>query len=102
MLLYNTTYQVPLADAHNFVIWVRECYIPQVAADGRLRNPRLLHILSHQEPDSECFSLQWEVESSAALHAWHIAQGARLNAELLKVFNNQVVGFPTLMEDITC
>lgn len=87
-------------DARNFVIWISECYIPQVESDGRLKNPRLLHILSHKEPETECFSVQWEVEDSATLHRWHTEQGMSLNDELNKVFKDKVVGFPTLMEVI--
>jgi len=87
-------------DARNFVIWMSECYIPQVELDGRLRSPRLLHILSHKEPETECFSVQWEVEDSATLHRWHTEQGMSLNDELNKVFKDKVVGFPTLMEVI--
>ncbi len=100
MLVYNTTYQMELADARNFVIWISECYIPQVEADGRLRNPRLLRILSHKDQTTECFSLQWEVDDSATLHRWHTAQGMKLNEELARVFKDKVVGFPTLMEVI--
>lgn len=87
-------------DARNFVIWMSECYIPQVELDGRLKNPRLLHILSHKEPETECFSVQWETEDSATLHKWHTEQGMSLNDELNKVFKDKVVGFPTLMEVI--
>ncbi len=100
MLVYNTTYQMELADARNFVIWISECYIPQVEADGRLRNPRLLRILSHKDQATECFSLQWEVDDSATLHRWHTAQGMKLNEELARVFKDKVIGFPTLMEVI--
>jgi hypothetical protein len=100
MLIYNTTYQVGLDDARNFVIWLSECYIPQVEQEGTLRNARLTQILSHKDEDSECFSLQWEVDDSAALHRWHTRQGMALNQEMLKTFKDRVVGFPTLMEVI--
>ncbi len=100
MLIYNTTYQMGTEDARNFVIWMSECYIPQVELDGRLKNPRLLRILSHKEPETECFSVQWEIEDSATLHKWHTEQGMSLNDELNKVFKDKVVGFPTLMEVI--
>ncbi len=100
MLIYNTTYQMDIDDARNFVIWIHEAYIPQVQADGRLRNPRLTRILSHKEQDTECFSLQWEVDDTATLHRWHTAQGMKLNEEMMKVFKDKVVGFPTLMEVI--
>lgn len=100
MLVYNTTYQMAIEDARNFVIWINECYIPKVEADGRLKNPRLLRILSHTDQETECFSLQWEVEDSTLLHKWHTEQGMKLNDELNNIFKNKVVGFPTLIEVI--
>ena len=98
MLIYNTTYQTGIDDARNFVIWLSESYIPEVEKTGILQNPRLTHILSHKEQDSECFSLQWEVEDTATLHRWHTQQGMHLNEEMMKIFKDKVVGFPTLME----
>ncbi|WP_278504971.1 DUF4286 family protein [Phocaeicola barnesiae] len=100
MLIYNTTYHVGLDDARNFVIWLNECYIPEAEKGGELTNHRILRILSHQEPDSECFSLQFEVTDSAALHRWHTRSGASLNEEMMKIFKDKVIGFPTLMEVI--
>lgn len=100
MLIYNTTYQVNFDDARNFVIWVHQAYIPKATEDGTLQKARLTRILSHRDEDSECFSLQFEVEDSARLHEWYSRTGATLNDELLKVFKEKVVGFPTLMEVI--
>ena len=54
-------------------------------------------ILSHRD-EGVSFSLQWEVENSTILHRWHIEQGSKLNEELVKLFKDKVVGFPTLME----
>ena len=98
MLVYNTTYHVGNADARNFVIWINECYIPKVLDHGTLKNPRLSRVLSHREQDSECFALQWEVESMAEMHHWHTEQGEGLNDELLKIFKEKVIAFSTLME----
>ena len=93
MLIYNTTFHVEMGDARNFVIWLNEFYIPEVEKSGELKNPRILRILSHKEQDSECFSLQWEVEDSATLHRWHVKQEAALNTEMMKVFKDKVIGF---------
>jgi len=98
MILYNTTYQMPLADARDFVIWVHQVLFPQVREFGYLQNGRLSRILSHKEEDSECFAVQFEVESTARLHYWFVKQGETLNKEMLKVFNNRVIGFSTMME----
>ena len=78
MLIYNTTFQVD-DDVHdNFMIWIKESYIPEVQKHGALK----------------------EVESSGLLHRWHLEQGVRLNDELAKIFKDKVIGFPTLMEVI--
>ena len=100
MLIYNTTYQVDEEQEDNFLIWIKEFYLPEVEKNGLLRAPRLVRVLSHREEGSTCYSLQFEVESSAILHRWHMGQGVRLNEELLKIFKDEVVGFPTLMEVI--
>ena len=46
------------------------------------------------------YSVQFEVENSAKLHRWHQEQGVKLNEELLNIFKDKVIGFPTLMEVI--
>ena len=61
---------------------------------------RIARILSHIEEGSICYSVQFEVENSAKLHRWHQEQGVKLNEELLNIFKDKVIGFPTLMEVI--
>jgi len=99
MLIYNTTFHVEEDIHQNFLIWLQECFIPDVLKNGTLRSPRLCNVLSHQE-EGLTFTLQWEVDNSALLHKWHIEQGSVLNKELNRIFRDKVVGFPTLMEII--
>ncbi len=100
MLVYNTTYQVDVNEARNFVIYINEQFIPKTKEQGDLRNPRLSRILSHKDPETECFSLQFEVESSARLHHWLLHQGNKLNADLENLFQKRIHSFSTLMEII--
>lgn len=100
MLLYNTTYHVEEGQEKYFLIWMQEHYLPEVERYGVLKAPRIMRILSHIEEGSVCFSVQFEVENSAVLHKWHQEQGVKLNEELLKMFEQKVIGFPTLMEII--
>ena len=97
MLIYNTTFQVDDEVCDNFLIWIKESYIPEVEKEGILKNVRLCKVLSHRD-EGGSFSLQWEVENSTVLHRWHLAQGALLHDELVKLFEQRVIGFPTLME----
>lgn len=100
MLIYNTTYHVEEEQEKYFLIWLHEYYLPEIEKHGGLKTPRVMRILSHIEEGSVCFSVQFEVESSALLHKWHQEQGVALNEELLKLFKQKVIGFPTLMEVI--
>ncbi len=100
MIVYNTTYTLPNEDARNFVIWIHQSYLPRVAENGLLGNPRLLRILSHRDQQTECFSLQFETESSATLHKWYTQQGESLNQEMQKLFAQRIAGFSTIMEPI--
>lgn len=97
MLIYNTTYHVEEDTHDHFLIWLKESYIPDVEKTNVLRNPRLCKLLSHHD-EGFSYSLQWEVENSAVLHRWHTEHGVRMNSELLKIFKDKVIGFPTLME----
>lgn len=100
MLIYNTTYHVEEDQEKYFLIWMQEVYLQEVEKTGLLKAPRIVKVLSHRDEGSVCFSVQFEVEDSAALHHWHQLQGAKLNEELVKIFKDKVVGFPTLMEVI--
>ena len=45
-------------------------------------------------------SIKKVLEDTATLHRWHTQQGMHLNEEMMKIFKDKVVGFPTLMEVI--
>ena len=55
MLIYNTTFQVD-DDVHdNFLIWIKESYIPEVQKHGALKTPRICRILSHRDTDPHVY-----------------------------------------------
>lgn len=78
MLIYNTTFQVDDEIHDNFLIWIKECYIPEIKKHGALKSPRMCRVLSHRE-DGTSYSLQWEVESSGVLQC--VASGTRCEVE---------------------
>ena len=100
MIIYNTTYTMPVSDARNFVIWLRQSMLPRVEADQTLVDARLMRVLSHHDEQSECFSLHFAVADTATLHQWFVRQGQALAAELQETFEGRIIGFSTLMEEI--
>lgn len=99
-MLFNTTYQVDVEEARNFVIWLHECYIPQVEQQGILSHPRIARVLSHREQDSECFAVEFHVKDTADLHHWYSQNGVEFEKEIRKMFGKKVVWFSTLLEVI--
>ena len=71
MLIYNTTFQVDDEVHDNFLIWIKESYIPEVEKHGVLRAPRICRVLSHRD-EGTSYSLQWEVDNSSLLHRCHL------------------------------
>lgn len=98
MLIYNITFQASKADERNLLIWLQQQYIPQAMASGELSEPQLCEVLSHHDPDSTCYALQFHVADSQVLHHWYRACGAPLHEEMINLFKEQVVAFSTLMQ----
>ena len=103
MIVYNTTYHVDEADEQLFLNWIHQYLIPEVLKEGTLHNPRVLKVLGHHQDDGDdghsvSYAVQLEADDTAALHRWYQKQGVALNKELLLVFRQRVLGFPTLME----
>jgi len=98
MLIFNTTYQVSEAQARNFLIWLTQSYIPSVLQHGALSEPHLAEVLSHKDENSRSYTLQFDVKDSATLHKWHTDQGVKMSQQLVEMFQQEVVGFATLME----
>lgn len=100
MIVYNITFQSEHNDSQEFVVFLHEIYISAILQDGALKNPRLCRILSHRDKQTECFSLQFECESTAVLHKWYTEYGVKLDNEIKKIFGERVNSFPTMMEHI--
>lgn len=100
MIVYNITFQVDFNDSQVFVVYLHDVYLPAIKKEKTMYNPRLCRILSHRDNETECFSLQFECESTAELHRWYTAIGNKLNDEVNRIFEDRVIGFPTMMEII--
>ena len=99
MIVYNTTYTMHNDDARNFVIWATEVLIPRAQRSEKLRKGRMLRIISHHDQETECFSIQFEVQDNKVLHEWYVSEGAALVKQLEQTAQGKVGGFSTLMSD---
>jgi hypothetical protein len=98
MLLVNTTYQVSESSEMAWHAWVRETYIPLVTQSGMLRNPRFYRLLIEEETGSKSYALQFEVTDFDTLDKWFQLHGQNLQHHMSDLFQEEVLGFTTLME----
>ena len=100
MIIYNTTFQVGTNDAHNLVVYLHEKYIPEAKRSGAILSSTMCRVITHHDEASECISVQFETNDMETFHKWYATEGFKINNEMLALFKNKIVGFPTMLEVI--
>ncbi len=100
MIVFNTTYHADNARKKEFIEWLKAVYIPTVLEHGALQEPRLTRIFAEDESGGTSLSLQFNAPDTDTLECWHRECGEALFDEMRKKFNDQVLGFSTLLEVI--
>jgi len=99
MIIYNTTYHVECSVSGEFIDWLRDHYLPQALASGKVREPRIMRMMGHKEGGA-CYALQLQASTLGDLQRWNQEVGKKLHEQLTKRFGNKVAGFTTFMENI--
>ncbi|MCP9611180.1 DUF4286 family protein [Coprobacter tertius] len=100
MIIYNTTYQVDKETIDEFILWLKENYIPRAMIRGELSEPQLCKVITPDDYEGSSFSLQFHVKDTRILSLWYEKVGKILQEELVTCFGEKVVGFNTLLEII--
>ena len=100
MLTINTTFFVSNAHLEAFLNWINNKYIPKMLDTPHFMTFRLYKIVAEQEPDATSFSLQFVFTEKEHCEHWHEAYQPALQSELKSVFNENVLSFSTLLEEI--
>ena len=100
MLIYNTTFHCEKSCYDEFVAWMRTEFIPQAMQHGGVSGARMARIMTQEENEGESISVQFCTASLDTLSAWYEACGAKLVKRLEEKFQQRVVGFSTIMQQI--
>lgn len=102
MIIYNTTFCIERDVLGECIEYLKGCYIPRAASGGHLMSPRLHRILgSGGDGEAASYSVQFRVEDQETLARWLEKEGQALQQELVARFGAKVVGFSTLLEEIS-
>ena len=100
MLTINTTFFVSDTHLNQFLKWVNDVYIPKMMATEHFSASRFYRILSQQEQDSTGYSLQFEFAAPELYQHWENIYQPELHSELKLLFNENVLSFSTLLEQV--
>jgi len=101
MIVYNTTFHIDKEVAEDVIIYLRHQFIPDSLADGLLQQPRLLKLNQVNADDGLNIALQFDVKDMMTLNRWLSGQGATVRKSFVNSFGHKVVGFSTVMEEMT-
>ena len=100
MIVYNTTFHIHKEILADCLVYLKTSYIPRASASGALRNPYLRRILSSENEEGESYCVQFHADSMESLNAWMQREGRALQQELVNRYQEKIVGFSTLLEEI--
>lgn len=100
MVTINTTFHVEDKINLDFIAYMKNTYIAEAVTDKLLTNARLCKIHSQELPEGQSYSVQFSFDSLDDLDNWDKNKGIKLNEELVNHFQDKIVGFSTLLEEI--
>ena len=101
MIILNTSFHVHVSLDEQFKAWVRNIYIPEALASGKLASPRFAALLIEVQEDCVSYAVSFEAATAEDAVKWHDNAGARLRAILHQSFGEGVVFFTTYMENLS-
>lgn len=99
MLLYNVTYGIDKSIEHEWVLWMKEQYIPAVLKSTLFGEAKIFKVL-HDEEASISYSVQFFAETIEHVLRFMEHIEPELNQELNRRYKDRHVAFRTLLESV--
>ena len=100
MLIYNTTFHCETSCSKEFIMWMRQQYVPHAMKYKGLSDPRFARILSSENDEGESYSIQFRTPDLETLSDWYNNCGVDVHKSLEAKFGNKVAGFSTILFEI--
>lgn len=102
MLIYNTTFHVDGEHLLSpFLTYMRDEYLPAALAQGYLRNPRFVRLLTDIGDNLTGYALMCEVQDVLVLKKWKKEVAPALESAFHQRFGEKILMFSTTMKDVT-
>lgn len=100
MLLYNVTIAVDTQIEQEWKLWMKSTFIPQTMATGLFQSFRFYKVLTHDDPASVSYCVQYFVETIEQFNRY-LSEHASGFLELQRQqYPDRHAAFQTLLEEI--
>ena len=101
MIIYHTTYHLTNEAYSKGLDFFKSELIPAALRSGKLYNPRIMRVLNEDtDVNGVSLSIQFCVDNISTLNDWMAEEGRELQKAISDKFNDEIVGFSTLLEEI--
>ncbi|MBM3178069.1 MAG: DUF4286 family protein [Bacteroidetes bacterium] len=100
MLLYNITVAIDVEVEQRWVQWMKGDLIPLMVGAGLLSDSRLYKVVTHDDPHTSSYCIQYFFESSENLNRYVSEYAPVFIQQLQSNFPNQHAVFQTLLEEV--
>ena len=101
MIIYHTTYHLSNEVFLKGLDYLKTIYVPAATRSGQLFKPRMQRVMNEDaDVNGVSLSIQFCVADVEALNEWIRKEGVGLQKELVEKFNDEIVCFSTLLEEI--
>jgi hypothetical protein len=100
MIIYNVTCSVDKDIAEEWISWMKDKHIPELLKTGLFFEYRILKVLSHDEPTTLSFAVQYYSKSILDVQQYLDKHANRLRADVHSRYGEKVVSYRTLLEEV--
>lgn len=97
MIVHNITFCVDKSIVNEFLLWVREVYVPR-AMDAGFRHRMLCRVMGSPDPGLESYALHLEADGLALIKSWTRGASVQLAAEAAAMWGERVLLFATNLQ----
>jgi len=100
MILYNVTIAIDQQIEDEWKKWMSEVHIPDVIATGQFVDYKFFKVLSHDDPRSSSYSVQYFAKTMEHLDVYQENFAAQLQQDHQSRFSNKFVAFRTVLQSV--
>ena len=99
MIIYNVTVGLEKSIEREWLVWMKTVHIPNVMRTGKFVSQRVLKVLSHDDPESVSYAIQYSAASMELLQQYLDLHAPLLRQEVQDKFGDKQIAYRTILEE---